>query len=91
MSKILIKNGNVWDGEKFVFADILIQNGLITKFQKNITESADYIYDATNKLVSPGLIDIHTHFLGEFGINAEMSCIPFGVTSAVDAGGYVII
>lgn len=26
MSKILIKNGKVWDGEKFYFADVLTEN-----------------------------------------------------------------
>lgn len=85
MAKILIKNGRVWDGERFFCADVLINNRIISSIEPDINEDADYIYDATDKIVSAGLIDIHTHMLGSFGINAEMSCIPFGVTAAADA------
>ncbi len=85
MGKILIKNGKVWDGEKFFYKDILTDENKIIKIEANISENADYIYDAKDKIVSAGLVDIHTHFLGDFGINAELSCIPFGVTAAADA------
>ncbi len=85
MARILIKNGKVWDGEKFFYADVLSDNGLIQSIAPNINEAAEYVYDAKDKIVSAGLVDIHTHMLGVFGINAEMSCIPFGVTSAADA------
>lgn len=85
MGKILIKNGKVWDGEQFLYADILTDNGHIHSIAPDIKESADYIYDADGKVVSTGLVDIHTHMFGYWGINAEMSCIPFGVTAAADA------
>lgn len=81
----MIKNGKVWDGERFLYSDILTDNGLIHSIEPDIKEDAEYIYDATGQVVSPGLVDIHTHMLGGFGINAEMSCIPFGVTAAADA------
>ena len=85
MGKILIKNGRVWDGEKFSYSDVLTDNGYIKIIAPDITENADYVYDAEGKIVSPGLVDIHTHMLGYYGISPEMSCIPFGVTVAVDA------
>lgn len=88
---ILIKNGRVWDGEKFLFADILTDGKTIEEISENIEKSADFIFDAKGKIVSCGLIDIHTHMKGissdDFGISAEMSCIPFGVTVACDASG----
>lgn len=90
MAKILIKNGRVWDGEKFFFADVLTKDGKIAKVEKEISEQADFVFDATDKIVSPGLVDIHVHMLGlneEFGIHPELSCIPFGVTAAVDGCG----
>ncbi len=91
MAKILFKNGRVWDGEKFFFADILTENRKIAKIEKNINDEADFYFDATNKIVSAGLIDIHTHFKGisseEFSVSADLSTIPFGVTTAVDASG----
>ncbi|MBQ4136928.1 MAG: amidohydrolase family protein [Clostridia bacterium] len=86
MAKILIKNGHVWDGDKFFYSDVLTNDGLISSIAPDIDESADYVYDASEKVVSPGLVDIHTHMLGIYGINAELSCIPFGVTAAADAG-----
>ncbi len=85
MGRTLIKNGRVWNGENFLYSDILTDGSIILKIDTNITEEADYIYDASGKIVSPGLVDIHTHMLGFYGINPELSCIPFGVTAAADA------
>lgn len=91
MAKILIKNGRVWDGENFVFADVLADGNTVTKIEPHIFNRADFVYDATGKIVSAGLVDTHVHMRGisseEFGIQAEMSCFPFGVTAAADAGG----
>ena len=91
MGKILIKNGKIWDGEQFYYADILTDNKKISKIDDNIDEAADFVYDASGKTVSAGLVDAHVHMRGissdEFGVQAEMSCFPFGVTSAADASG----
>lgn len=91
MARILIKNGRVWDGEKFFFADILTNDNLIEKIEPDITDNADYIFDAEGKIASAGLVDIHVHMKGissdKFGIQAEMSSLPFGVTAVNDAGG----
>ncbi len=91
MAKILIKNGKVWDGERLYFADVLTDNEKISKIADNIDESAGYEYDASGKIVSAGLVDAHVHMRGisstEFGIQSEMSSIPFGVTAAADASG----
>lgn len=89
---LLIKNGRVWDGNRFLTADILTEGKKISRIEENITADADYVFDAAEKIVAPGLIDIHTHMQhissDEFGIRAEMSCIPFGVTAACDAGAF---
>ena len=90
MPKILIKNGKVWDGERFYFADILTENEKIAKIADKICETAEFEYDASGKIVSAGLVDAHVHMRGinkEFGIHAELSSIPFGVTAAADACG----
>ncbi len=87
---IIIKNGRVWDGEKFFLADVLSENGIITKIEENISVASDYVYDAEGKTVSCGFVDIHTHMRGIspdiYGIQAEMSAFPFGVTAAADSG-----
>ena len=91
MSSILIKNGRVWDGECFFDADVLILDDKIHTVAPHIEESADFTYDACGKTVSAGLVDAHVHMRGiscdNFGIHAEMSCFPFGVTAAADAAG----
>ena len=90
MTKILIKNGNIWDGEKFFCGDVLTRDQYIEKIEPAINEDADYIYDAAGKIVSAGLVDLHVHLKGiasdKFGIQAEMSSFPFGVTAVNDAG-----
>ncbi len=91
MPKILGKNGRIWNGEQFFYADILTDGDKIVKIEPNICDEADFVFDATDKTISAGLVDAHVHFQGissdAYGINAEMSCLPFGVTSAADAGG----
>ncbi|MDR1391942.1 MAG: dihydroorotase [Clostridiales bacterium] len=62
--KLLIKNGRIVNPannleETF---DILSENGIIKKIEKNITENSDVIINAKHKIVIPGLIDVHSHF-----------------------------
>ena len=90
MSTILIKNGKIWDGEKFYFADVLTAHERISKIEPAIDTPADFIFDANGKIVSPGLIDCHVHIKGispgSFGIDPQMGSFPFGVTAINDAG-----
>lgn len=92
MGNILIKNGRVWDGNRFFYADVLTQDQTIAKIAKNLEpEKNTYVFDATGMTVSAGLVDCHIHMLGpepdRYGISADLSTIPFGVTAAADAGG----
>ena len=90
MARILIKNGRVWDGVRFFRSDILTDGELIAKIEPNIADDADYVYDADGKTVSAGLVDAHVHMrvhpTDKFAMQTEMSCYPFGVTAAADAG-----
>lgn len=87
---ILIKNGRIWNGEKFFFADVFVEDGRIVKIADKIDEPAFFEFDAAGMTVSAGLVDIHGHFQGisgdSIGISAEMSNFPFGVTAAADCG-----
>lgn len=88
MNKILLKNGKIFDGEKFFNADLLIEDGKIVNIGKDLQPSELNI-DVTGNIISSGLIDIHTHLseMGSlaFGFPSDMATIPFGVTRAVDA------
>ena len=59
--KISIINGTIVNSDEKFKANILIENGKIAKIGSEKFE-ADKVIDATNKLVMPGLIDMHVHF-----------------------------
>lgn len=89
MAKILIRSGEIFDGNRFFTGDILTDNGTIAKIAPHIDETANFTFDAAGKLVLPGLIDIHMHIRGlsspKWGTPVDSGCLPFGVTAAVDA------
>ena len=90
MSKILIKGGRVIDpANKFNdVADVLIEDGKISAVEKNIETSAEKIIDAANKIVTPGLIDMHVHFR-EPGQEAKEDFV--SGSKAAAAGGYTTV
>ena len=63
MSKLLIKNGRIIDPEtnKDEISDILIVNDKISKIGKIEDIKNVKIIDASNKVIIPGIIDIHVH------------------------------
>ena len=88
--KFLIKNGRIWDGEQFFYADVLTDNQHIAAIAPDIAETADFVFDATGMTVSAGLVDLHMHMQGisgdNYAIEVHSACYPFGVTAACDAG-----
>jgi dihydroorotase len=81
----LIKSGRVIDPANGVDekCDVLIVNGLVSDIGK-IDKRAQTVVDASGKLVTPGLIDIHVHFR-EPG-DEEEETIASGSAAAVAAG-----
>ena len=84
--KILLKNGRVVDyasktNEKI---DILIEDGVIIKLQKEILAKADNVIDCTGLVIIPGMIDMHCH-LREPGFEYKET-IETGSKSAVKGG-----
>jgi len=60
---ILIKNGRVIDPANNIdqVCDILVEDNKISQVAKNISSEADEIIDATDKIVMPGIVDMHVH------------------------------
>lgn len=88
--RLLIKNGRIIDPANSVdtIADILIADGKIIDIQPEIKDKDAEIIDATDKIVCPGLIDIHVH-LREPGFEYKED-IATG-TRAAAAGGFTTI
>ena len=63
---LVIRNGNIVDGsgKKSFLGDIAIDDGKITKVGEVINSGKKEI-DANGNLVSPGWVDIHTHYDGQ--------------------------
>lgn len=89
---LLIAGGKVVDPAQNLSAerDVAILGGRIAKIAANIPPSqARQVFDAKGKIVTPGLIDIHTHVY-KYGItlNVDSDIVGFGsgVTTVVDCG-----
>jgi dihydropyrimidinase len=70
----IIKNGSVVTATDTYRADVAIANGKIAAIGSDMAlENASKVLDATDRLVLPGGIDVHTHL-----------DMPFGGTTSAD-------
>jgi len=60
--KYLIKNGSIINEGKIEQKDILINDNLIVKIDKDISDEQATIIDASGKYIIPGIIDDQVHF-----------------------------
>ena len=83
---LIIRGGRVIDPSVGIDAvrDVAVAGGKIAAVEANIAGDATETIDARNKIVTPGLIDIHTH-AGRSKEGPPM-CLRDGVTGWVDAG-----
>jgi dihydroorotase len=89
---LVIRGGRVIDPTQGIDAirDVVIQNGRIV----NLPRSAEALHaresiDATGKIITPGLIDMHVHVfhgLSTYGLDPDQCGIRSGVTHVNDMG-----
>ena len=61
---LLFKNATVWTNEEegiMENTDVLIKNGKIAKIGKGLTDGSATVIDATDKHITAGIIDEHSH------------------------------
>ena len=63
MCDLLIKNGNIIDGSgsPAYLSDIAVKNGQIERIGPSLDIGCDKVIDASDLIVCPGFIDIHSH------------------------------
>jgi dihydroorotase len=89
---LVVKGGRVIDPAQNLSAprDVGITGRRIARVAPDIPATeARAVLDAHGQIVTPGLIDIHTHVydgVAPLGIPADPNCLAKGVTTAVDAG-----
>jgi dihydroorotase len=90
---LLIAGGRVIDPSQKLSAerDVAILHGRIASVAPNIPRNqARHVFEAAGKIVTPGLIDLHTHIYeyGQIplGVSSDRVGIQSGVTTVVDAG-----
>lgn len=93
---LVISNGRVIDPANGIdgVRHVVVRDGVIEAVTEEVPKfsSADEhvtVYDASNQLVCPGLVDLHAHLYTHatpLGIDVDHYCVGRGVTTAVDAG-----
>jgi dihydropyrimidinase len=92
MAKTLIKGGTVVTAIDQVEADVLVEDGKVTAILgRGHDIQADDVVDATDKLVMPGGIDVHTHMELPFGGTFAADTFETGTRAAAWGGTTTII
>lgn len=89
--KLLIKNGLLVTPDKTYKADILSEEGVIARIDKNISEKADEIINAEGKYVFSGGVDVHTHLNLALGDRKVSDGFYHGTVAAAFGGTTTII
>src|ERR1700761_846243 len=81
---LLLTGGYLADGTR---ADIAVRDGVIAAVGPDLPSDSSAISDISGRLVTPGLIDLHTHVgPGYWAIDPDATAWHTGVTTWVDAG-----
>src|SRR5215210_6121567 len=88
--ELILKGGRVIDPSQNIdrVTDVAFSGGKVAKVGNDLGAATE-VRDVTGYIVSPGLIDLHTHvYWGgtSLGIDAEDFCRTSGVTTAIDTG-----
>jgi dihydroorotase len=89
---LLIQGGRVIDPAQKLSAvrDVAITRGRIARVAENIPPAqARQVYDAKGKIVTPGLIDMHTHvyrYAINLAVDSDIVGFQNGVTTVLDCG-----
>ena len=84
--EVIISGGTLVDGtgDEARRADVAIDNGRISRVGNLEGEQAGQTIDATDKIVTPGFVDLHTHLDAQIAWDPEMRPSSYhGVTTCL--------
>jgi dihydropyrimidinase len=88
---ILIRNGQIVTPNQVSVADLYVENERIVGIGPNLVNKADLVLDASNKLVIPGGIDVHTHLEAPVGGMVSSDDFETGTKAAAFGGTTSVI
>ena len=91
---VVIRNGRVIDPANEIddMCDVAIKDGRVAAIGHHLTPNdaaSDVFFDATDCIVTPGLIDFQVsayQYCTPLGVNIDDRCLRRGVTTAIDSG-----
>lgn len=89
---LLIQGGRVIDPLQNIDAvcDVAITGSKVARVESDIPAArARQVLNAQGKIVTPGLIDLHTHvfpYVCPYGVETDPYCVTRGATTVIDAG-----
>lgn len=88
MLNLLLKNGTVYYQGKMQKVDVLIQNGVVCKIDRDIQADGCPVIDSSKFNIIPGLADVHVH-LREPGFSYKETILTG--TKAAAKGGFTLV
>jgi len=91
LTHFLLKGGRLIDpadGKDGVL-DVRVRDGKLAEIAANLSPNGAIVIDVKDRIITPGLIDVHLHLmkgLGAFGVDPDIFGVGSGVTTVVDAG-----
>ncbi len=88
---LILRGGVVLDPAQNIHGqmDVAFRAGKVATLSPRVDGTATEVVNVAGKLVTPGLIDLHGHFFHRgqpLFVDPDATCLPVGVTTAVDAG-----
>jgi dihydroorotase len=87
---LVLRKGRVIDPSQSIdrVADVAFANGKVAAFGEDLADEADQVRDVAGKIVTPGLIDLHTHvYWGGTSLGVDpLRLARGGCTTLVDTG-----